>query len=206
MLRIKLREKLGIAVMVIGMLTLGTYAFGATVTMESGTINPGYELANLAITLTLEPGDEVASGQWDLTFDISSLNLYAVQTGPAAEAAGKTVSFSELNEGTIRILVTGLNMDAVPDGVLARVLFAADSRTVEGESPLTLNNAILSNPYGTEVSSSAVSGVLTLTPVPMPTGLNNVFSFCLLCLVLLFPGILYLETGKRGKRRCLPRE
>jgi len=185
----------GIAV---GLLGLCSKSSGATIMIDSESAVPGFGLANMPVTLSLSPGDQVAGAQWDLVFDSRALILYGILNGPAATIAGKSVSFSTLIPGTVRVLVTGFNMNTLPDGVLATLLFSVRPSTSDSVQEISVRNVVLSNPYGVEVSSTGVSGLLTLDAEALPVGGNTWLRLSVACGMVLIPGIIY--SSERGTR------
>lgn len=175
-------------------------ASGATIALGNQSAIPGFELANMPVTLFLEPGDQVASAQWDLVFDGAFLNLYVINAEPAAMIAGKSVSFSSLSPGTVRVLVTGLNMNVMPSGILATVIFTASSSAPSGGQEISLNNLVLADPYGMEVASTGVPGVLTLHVEALPVGRNAALGLSAAFGVILASGVLFLR--REDRRPC----
>lgn len=192
-----IRVAVGVALGLSGFCANG---FGATVALGNATAFPGFGLANMPVTLSLEPGEQVAGAQWDLVFDSSVLNLYAIHAGPAATIAGKSVSFSTLSPGAVRVLVTGLNMNVMPDGVLATVVFTVSSAAPSGDQEVSLDNVIFAHPYGLDIAAEGISGVLTIDAEALPVGWNTCLGLSVACGFMLIPGILCLR--RRGKGRC----
>jgi len=64
----------------------------------------------------------MAGLQFDVHYDSSVYDFAEVETGIAVEDAGKTVAYSQVDDNTIRILVTGFNDTTLPDGDVAWIL------------------------------------------------------------------------------------
>ncbi len=188
---------IGIALGVLGVCVNG---FCATLSLENVTAFPGLGLANMPVLLSLEPEDQAASVQWDLVFDSSVLNLYAIRVGPAATDAGKTVSYSTVYPGTVRVLVAGINTDLIQEGVLATLVFTVSSIAPSGDQEVSFENVIFAHPYGLDIASEAIPGALTVDAEALPVGWPTCLGLSVAFAFLLIPGILYLT--RRGIGPC----
>ncbi len=174
--------------------------FGATVAIGNQSGIPGFGFAALPVTLTLDAGDQVAGAEWETTFDSTMLKLYSVLTGPAATAAGKTVTYSALSPGRIRIVIAGLNLDTMSDGVLASLVFTVSPSAPSGPQPVLVDQLVLTNPFGVEVESAATPGILSLSREMLPVGPATIFGKASMCLVIVLLGLY--AVGRRDIERC----
>lgn len=177
--------------------------YASSVTIESATAIPGFGTCNIPVTLGIDPGEQVAGAQWDLVFDSDVITVKSIETGSVAAAAGKSVSFSTIEAGRIRVLVTGLNMNVMSSGVMAIVTISVPAGSPGGDQPLDMEDAVLADPYGVAVPCVAGSGTLTVDDAALSAGLDTGLRQCLACCILLTLGMLYLR--RQGKMRWLHR-
>jgi hypothetical protein len=122
------------------------------------------------LNLTSASGGTASGIQWSLstTSDIVSIQVAA---GPAATAAGKSVSCNGK-----KCLVSGMNMNVIPDGILATVNVSI-SPAGTGTEQVQFSGVVGSSPSGAELTGSGSAGVLTIatpsTPPPPPASLST---------------------------------
>jgi hypothetical protein len=56
--------------------------------------------------------------QFDVEYDAASLDI-AIEAGPAAKQAGKSLRSAKVQDGKQRVLIIGFNKNAMSDGVVA---------------------------------------------------------------------------------------
>ncbi len=108
--------------------------------------------------------ESVAALQFDLLFETSQLRFDSVEPGPSALDGSKSTHANPIKPGIARIIVAGLNRNALADGVVAWVRF---SPAPGAQPPYTvrLSGVVLSDPYGTAVDAHAAPDTLSLDPV-----------------------------------------
>lgn len=186
---------IGIAGGVVGMCANG---FSATIALGNAIAFPGFGQATMPVTLSLEPGEDVAGVQWELLFDSTVLNLYDIYAGPAATSAGKSVSFSILSPGKVHVLVTGFNANVIQEGVLVTVAFTVPSGAPGIDQEVILDKVIFAHPYGLEISAEGISGVVTIDEDALPVGWNTCFGLSAACGFILISGILCSRKKCKG--------
>ncbi|HUW61233.1 MAG TPA: cohesin domain-containing protein [Candidatus Bathyarchaeia archaeon] len=150
-------------------LVLAQGAGAATVALEDKDVEVGIPTAvSLGMSLINGPGDTVAGAQVDVVFDSDVMTLVGITAGAAATSAGKSVSYSELEPGVIRLMVMGMNINTIGDGDLARLSFVLGCRMPSGDYTIDLDGLVLSNPVGMAVASVADPSVLSVTALPLP--------------------------------------
>ncbi len=139
-------------------LLLGNASFAATVSV--GHVTAGPEHGGAALPLHLDPylSEEVSAVLVDIAFDSNSLTLSEAIPGPAAAAAGKSVNVVEFSPGVVRVIVAGLNQEAMYEGVVAEVSLLFSPGIPPGFHPVSLGYTELSDPYGSRLEVSTVSG------------------------------------------------
>ncbi len=118
------------------------------------------ETVTLPLTLVTN-GGSVASLQVDLGF-AAPLTFSAVAAGTAAEAAGKSVS-GIATAGGARIVVVGLNQNAIGDGIVATVTLGIGSAATAGTYPVTLSGVVAADPNAQPVTVTTQNGAVTAT-------------------------------------------
>src|SRR5579862_2241149 len=100
----------------LAVLALGAQA--AELSIEAGTLSPGKPVS---LAMKLAAGTEAITGiQFDLEYDSAFLEI-AIDGGPAATDAGKSLRAVKIAPGKQRVLIIGFNQNAMADGVLARI-------------------------------------------------------------------------------------
>jgi len=136
---------------------------------------------NALVEVALASGGEALSAvQFDISYQSQAL-AFSVSPGSTLAAAGKSVWVSSPQSGVQRILIVGLNQNALMDGVLATLSVAIAGEAPPGMYPLGLTNAIASDPRGDPVPLSTGGGgvVVPGTGVSAPaiTAVANAASY-----------------------------
>lgn len=110
---------------------------------------------NLPITFTsgISP---VSSLQFDLAIPLG-LNYASITVGSAASSAGKSVQANQ-NGNNLRIIVFGLNQNAISSGLIATAQFNIDPNATFGSRTVTLSGMVASSPSATAVNVSGSNG------------------------------------------------
>jgi len=91
-------------------------ANASELSMEQGVLTPG---KTVTLGMKLAAGADAPTGiQFDLEYDAASLDI-AVEAGPAAIEAGKSLRTATVRAGKQRVLIFGFNRNVMSDGVLA---------------------------------------------------------------------------------------
>lgn len=138
-------------------------AWGATLSAGSASVTPAMAGVPIAITLTPQSGDLVAAIQFDLAFDPRVAGLAEIRPGDAATAAGKSVSTNEVSPGHFRVIIAGLNQNAMGAGEVAVPHFNIAGAPPNGDHPLRLEDLVMANPNGRAVPATAEWGLLRVT-------------------------------------------
>ncbi len=115
-----------------------------------------------------------SGGQWlsavqcDISFPQQAL-AWSVSPGSGLASAGKSVWVSNPQPGLQRILIVGLNQNAIADGVLATLSVEVNAGTAPGGYPFGLTNALASDPNGGAVSLSTSDGGVVVPGTGVPT-------------------------------------
>jgi hypothetical protein len=131
-------------------------------TASNGTVSLNLNLTSLA-------GNEPAGIQWTLTYPQSHVIAVTVTAGPAATAAGKTLSCFA-GSGTYTCVVSGLNTTTISNGTVAFVDLTMAAAV--SASSIGLSNALGSSASGTGIVVLPAGGVVTGAGAPVtPSGL-----------------------------------
>ena len=168
----------------------------ASLDVGEDSVTPGFNLARLPITLLSAGGESVAALQFDVTFDSAQLSVVQVWPGEAATVAGKTVSANEISAGNYRIIVSGFNLDAIPDGTIASVCFSAPASAAPGQQPVDMADAVLSDPLGVSVPVTISGGRVEISAAHVPTGFSSVWNQFGVCVLMASLAVAYLRRER----------
>lgn len=136
-------------------------AQGAVVTAEDVLTSIESGTASVSVVLANEPGDNIGSLQFDMDYDPGVLSIAPdtdIVAGQAALDAGKTLDAYPVDGDTFRVLIFGINQDAMGDGVIAEMTFGIGSDALTGTYPLLFTELLVAAVSGTEVPSTAQDG------------------------------------------------
>ncbi len=159
---IRLRPHLttvGAFLLVICALLIPSPAAAQTVSVSSVSGPAG---SSVDLTVNFAPGiPSVSTLQFDLGFP-SSLGFDSVLTGTAATNAGKSASGSIIAGGA-RILVFGLNQNAIGSGAIAVARLNIAPGTSPSAFTVTIGNILASDPDGGNITAFGSNGSVTVT-------------------------------------------
>ena len=146
---------------VIWLAGLSSIAFAAAPAVSVGSVTGSAGAAvDLAVAFTAG-STAVSTLQFDLTFP-SALSYVSVTTGSAATAAGKSASGSII-AGGVRVLVFGLNQNAIGSGSIATVRLNIAGGTTPGALTVGITGLVASDPAGTGVTTNGSGGAVTVS-------------------------------------------
>jgi hypothetical protein len=141
-------------------ISLSAGAFGQSVNIAVGSVS-GLPGATVTVPVKFSPGAiGVSTLQFDLMFS-SSISYSAVSAGAAATNAGKSVS-ANATFGGVRVLIFGLNQNAVGSGVLANVQMAIPPNAPAGPVPVAITGIVASDPDANQAQASGIGGTVTI--------------------------------------------
>ena len=141
------------------------------------TIGPAGGIAgdtDVKVPVELESvgGAQISGLNLDVGYDPTRLTVADITIGAAAAGADKTISWSLLGGGVVRVLVIGLNQNVIGDGDVANVIFDVLPGAAEGTSSLTLTNADTVGPGGGGVAVNSEDGLFAVLS-PLDTGAHD---------------------------------
>lgn len=116
----------------------------------------------VSVPVSLVSSDVIASLDFNVGYDSKSFAVAGVVIGEAAEAAGKQVVYSEPEEGTVKIVIFGLNQTTIKSGALVDVQFDVLETAVRGEKPLTLSDYTAADAQARPVNLTIDNGIFTI--------------------------------------------
>ena len=150
----------------------GSFAFSQTLSVGSGSAVLG---GSLSLNVSLSSATNPAGLEWTLSYNPSDVASIAVATGPALTAASKSVVCSS-SSGSTLCLATGMNANAISNGVVAVVTITLASSTSGASVPVSIGNTYASMADGTATTESGTGGTITVTnwqpPLVKVTGLS----------------------------------
>ncbi|NWG13124.1 MAG: fibronectin type III domain-containing protein [Acidobacteria bacterium] len=142
------------------LLLLPCAAQAQTPSLSVGTA-AGLPGTNVDISVSFTPGaTAVSSLQFELTFP-SSLGYVSTATGAAATAAGKSATGNAI-AGGVRVLVFGLNQNAIGSGAVAIITLSIAGGTPAGNIAIGIMFINASDPNGSPVTVTGTGGTVTV--------------------------------------------
>lgn len=126
---------------------------GSTLSVKRGT--------TFNFNISILPGTSSSAGLEGTLITPTGWTLTSLTAGPAATAAGKTVSF---NPQTGIFIIAGLNQTLIQGGVVAVASFKIPATAVPTLVPVSITFPSASDPNGNAISISEISGTVTVTP------------------------------------------
>jgi hypothetical protein len=143
-------------------LSVSAMAQSANITVGSASGSPG---STVVVPVSFTPGATgVSTLQFDLMFS-SSLSYSAVSAGAAATNAGKSASANAISGGA-RVLIFGLNQNAIGSGILANVQLTVSPSAPAGSLPVAISGIVASDANANQVQASGMSGIVTVAGQP----------------------------------------
>src|SRR5208283_758386 len=149
---------------------LGCLGQSVTLGLSSGVGSPGSSVT-LALSMNAT-GVTPAALQWAFEYSWNDLSSVTVTAGPAAVAAGKTVTCVQTGAGTTCVL-WGTNATPIANGVVANVLLTVSASTLANSSGIQLVRCVGSSPEGNALvtfgqnGSVAIPRLITANPNPI---------------------------------------
>lgn len=99
---------------------------------------------------------------WTLAYSTADISNVSVTAGPAATAAGKTISCSPNGTGRYVCIASGMNAAAIGSGTLASASFTIAGNTSATSTAIQISNPAAASPTGTNIGATGVGGALTV--------------------------------------------
>jgi hypothetical protein len=136
----------------------GANAMAQTAAITVGTAS-GLPGAIVTVPVTFAAGaTPVSTLQFDLMFPPSIL-YGSTATGAAATAASKTASANPI-AGGVRILIFGLNTNAISSGTIATIQFTISGSAPAGNTPISIAGIVASDPNAAAVATNGTAGYI----------------------------------------------
>lgn len=162
-----IRPRLALTVLLCVMFLPGharAQAVGATLSAGSASGAPGDLNVVVPVSLSSPPEADVSGVQFDMSYDNGRLAVSGVTIGAAASSAGKSLSWSLPSASTVRVLVSGINQEAIGDGTIANILFNVLPAASPGVANLHLFASKATDPSASEVPLTLSDGSFTVNP------------------------------------------
>jgi uncharacterized protein (TIGR03437 family) len=147
-------------------------AFGQTdsLTLSSGSDAPGGTVS-LSLSLNSDTGSHPAAVQWSISYSPVDLSLTQVLAGPAALAAGKSVSCTG-SAGLYACVLWGLNANTIADGVIAVLALSISVGATSSSSYIQIENSVAASPSGGPIPVSASGAAVAILHTQSPLSVN----------------------------------
>jgi sugar lactone lactonase YvrE len=125
----------------------------------AGTGTTG-QTVEIPIQMTATGTASPATFQADLSFDPAKLTFASARIGAQATSAGKTLSSNIVSDGDVRILVAGLNQNAISNGVVGYASFTLNSPFTSGSASVTPLNCSAADGSGNSLVTPCTAGTI----------------------------------------------
>jgi len=140
---------------------LSSMAWSAALSLGPGASAPG---GTVSLSLSLaSSGSSVAGAEWRLnysTYDFASISITA---GSSVTSAAKQLLCSNPAAGQFVCLISGLNQNVIPDGVLATAVLNVASTSTSTSSNVGISVASATDPGGASIATAATGSRVTIT-------------------------------------------
>jgi uncharacterized protein (TIGR03437 family) len=133
-----------------------------TLSLSSGLGARG-QLVLLNLSVASVAGQQPASLEWQFSYPPADLAFVDAGEGSSAVAAGKTITCSGVS-GSYTCIAAGLNKNAIPDGVLATLLFSVSATTINPAAAISINTPVAAGPTAATILTAASGGSVTVQP------------------------------------------
>ncbi len=134
------------------------------ISLSSGSATVG-GTASLDIMLSSPAGSEPAGVQWTFNYSPSDVVSVNVTPGPAANAAGKTIT-CQAGSGKYTCILIGADNKAIQNGVIGTAAFRLASSTSSSSVPVQFSATYAALGTGSNVAATGNSAVITVLPAP----------------------------------------
>ncbi len=146
---------------------LAALAQGDTLTLSQGSAGSG--MVSLNVILTSASGQQPAGLQWTVSYSGTDFTAIQVTAGPAAVAAGKSVTCSGTPAAYLCV-VLGLNDNTIANGVLAVISLVVAPNTTDTSSMVQLENPVAASTSATSIPITATGISVPITPATGGSG------------------------------------
>ena len=133
----------------------------ATLSLSSGSTTPGSS-TTLTVSLSASGAAQPNSLEWTMNYPTGVAGVTVI-AGPAASAAGKTISCS-YGVLSATCLIWGMNTTVIPDGPVATATLTVLPASTTASVPITISGAIVVEVGGNPVPLSEAAGSITVLP------------------------------------------
>ncbi len=155
--------------LVVSAVQAGTIVMGTPVATSDGGLD-------VSVNVTPDSDQDVAALQFDLHYDSSQYGFADAASGGAAAGAGKDAAVSETDPGTVRVVVAGINQDAIGSGTVVTLHFERMDKTASTSSfsdGAALDEVVASGPSGENVEGLDVSAAVSEVSAATATESNS---------------------------------
>ena len=130
------------------------------VALGSAAVESGRK-ADLRLSVTVPPGQQVAGLNWTLRYPTSQLENIVVTSGPVADAAKKALRCNPV-AGGMKCLVYGMNTNVLRSGTVATVTFHVRKGVPKSSVGIHVADLTIASPAGTQVRAMATDGAISI--------------------------------------------
>jgi len=176
-------------------------AWGAVLRAEAPVASLDGKTVVVPIALSSSGDAEVAGLQCDVLLEGGDARYEGADLGPSGRSADKALSTNAIGRGKVRLILVGLNQNAISDGVVAELRYRITDEAQALGTPV-LSGVILSDPYGVRVpeGGEGVAG----TPLASQASERGASAWVAVLLLGVVCGAIFVVT-RAARRRRQPR-
>jgi hypothetical protein len=130
-----------------------------SVTLTAGTgVGATGKTVEIPIQLSATGNAAPAGFQMDLNYDTTRLTFASARMGAVSAAAGKSLASSAPQSGTARLLVSGVNQNAIASGIAAYASFTLSQQFTSGTSSIGVSSCSAVDSSGNPIVTPCVAG------------------------------------------------
>jgi Cohesin domain len=135
-------------------------------TLSLGTPSAASPGSNVLLPLSLSSSGSLVSGaEWTISYSSADFVAANLTAGPAATSATKNLECNSISAGSYACILTGLNQNAMSDGVVANLVLTLSSTTLATSSTVSVTEPSSSDPNGNTLATAA-SGSTVMVAQP----------------------------------------
>lgn len=131
--------------------------------LRVGSARVNGDQVTVPIMLDGDVGKGVSTLNFKLDYDPNLFEPLAATAGKAASAADKSVQANAPAKGEYRVIMMGLNQNALTSGEVANIVLRKVGSSDTGRAELTVSQTTFSSPEGVEIPSQGGKGVIDLS-------------------------------------------
>ena len=149
----------------------GGVMFGqsGSLTLSPGAVPAG---GSTVMNLSWSSTSQVAALEWTISYPAGSISSVGAAAGAASTSAGKTVSCAPGASGQYHCIASGMNSNAISNGVVATINLTTTSAAAT--MPIGIVSPVAASSTADPVTITGAGATLTIQPIPVTPVLSSV--------------------------------